>query len=696
MKTLLLEVGAEEIPTGYIEPALDALSAKLLEKLDGLRIAHGAAKVFGTPRRLAVMVEAVADKQEPLTSEVTGPPEKVAFDGDGNPTVAAVKFAEKNKIDVKDLNIKETKKGRYLCATVSDQGRPAIDLLEKVFPEVIKAIPFPKTMKWADLKMHFARPVHSLLAMLGEDVVPFTLWNIESGQSTWGHSFTHPKQYRLSSPDEYVKTLKDAGVVPGVDERRDIIRLRVEKLAVEMGGSLLADDELIGINANLVENPLPSAGKFEDKYLEVPKEVLVTAMREHQKYFSVVDDSENLLPYFIAVNNTAVKDMDLVTAGHERVLRARLDDARFFYMADLEDSMEDWTQRLKNVLFQARLGSIFEKAERVAKLAEFIAQEIGADGDEMQRIVRAGQLFKADLESQVVCEFPKLQGVMGRIYALKAGEDAEVAAAIEEHYRPLYSGGTLPETRTGAVLSVAEKIDSICGCFSVGLIPTGASDPYALRRQGIGLALIMLDKQFGFSLNKAIAKSLELLKDKATADMAETASKAIGFIQGRIEHILIEEGFSKDVVASIAAVSVDNAPDVWNRTWALENMKSKPDFEPLAAAFKRVVNIIRKSAKNEDIDGLGLADEGLFEQGEEKELVAALRNVKTGVDNDLENGSYDDALLKIASLRGAVDAFFDNVLVMAEDEKVKRNRLAILKEIWGLFAEFADFSRIST
>jgi glycyl-tRNA synthetase beta chain len=691
MDNLLLEIGAEELPAGYIAPALEAIASNLLKKLSAARIEYGDVKTFGTPRRLAVMVEGVAAKQPTVSKDVLGPPTKVAFDADGQPTMAAVKFAEKVGVPVKALKSQNTEKGSYLSARVTERGVATKTLLKKFLPEVILATPFPKTMKWAELNIQFARPMYSIVALLGSSIVSFGLGNLKSGRHTYGHSFMHPGKVKIDHPGAYLDSLKNVQVIADIEVRKKMVIQEIERAASAVGGKVLPDDELVDIVTNLVEYPIATAGKFDDEFLEIPREILITAMREHQKYFAVIDESGRLMPYFIAVNNTRTKDLDLVATGHQRVLRARLSDAQFFFRSDVKVSFGPWMEKLEGVLFQAKLGSMQEKVGRVKRLAAYLADAEGMDAGFKARVTRAAELCKADLVSQVVVEFPKLQGVMGRVYAGVAGEPDDVATAVEEHYRPTYSGGQLPKTATGAVLAIADKIDSICGCFSVGLIPTGASDPYALRRQGIGIVNIMLDKGFAFSLNDLIVKSLELFHEKADFPIQETVEKVHAFIQNRMAHILVEKGFSKDVVTAVTSAGAENVPNVWQRVKALQDLKGAPDFEPLAAAFKRVVNIIKKTAGGPQ----GQVREDLLSHATEKELFAAFKEVQVQVAELFINGDFEKALLIIASLKDPVDAFFDGVLVMAEDAEVRNNRLALLGSIAALFDQFADFSKLA-
>jgi glycyl-tRNA synthetase beta chain len=687
MNPLLLEIGTEEIPAGYIQPALAALAENLTRKLTRARIDYGAVKTYGTPRRLVVAIEDLADRQRSITEEVLGPPERIAFDDQGNATVPARKFAEKVGVALPRLKVVETEKGRYLCAKITDAGKPAKTLLKELLPEAILEIPFPKTMRWSDLTISFARPIQSVLALLGGAVVAFTLGGrLKSGRQAWGHMFMRHKKITIDHADQYIERMREAQVIVDIDARREMVRAEIEAAAKDLGGTILEDEGLLDINTNLVEIPIASGGRFDDVFIELPPEILITSMREHQKYFALVDGGGKLMPCFVAVNNTRANDLALVAKGHQRVLRARLSDAQFFYRADLKGNMDQWREQLKGVLFQAKLGSMFAKVRRVENLGAWLADTV--DGNLKSRVVRAAQLCKTDLVSEVVGEFPNLQGVMGRIYALAAKEDQDVAAAIEEHYRPTYSGGPLPATRTGALLAIADKLDTICGCFSVDLVPTGASDPYALRRQGIGIVQIMLQQQFGFCLSEAVAASV---KHFETPKADEVAAAVITFLRNRIAHMLAEEGFVKDVIAAVIDVSVDHIPNVWQRVAALQTMKGDADFEPLAAAFKRVVNILRKA----EVAPADAVNAALFEVPAENSLFEACKGVAAKVDQQLAAADFDNALRSIATLRGAVDRFFEDVMVMAEDPKLRQNRLALLQSIAALFGQIADFSKIA-
>ncbi len=538
-----------------------------------------------------------------------------------------------------------------------------------------------------------------MTALYGSQIIPFVFGSVKSGRYVRGHYFMCPQKIKINHPDDYVAALKDAKVIADINERRCDVKNKIDASAAAIGGKVLQDDELLDIVTNLVEYPAPVIGRFDDDFLSLPPEILITAMREHQKYFALVDDKGSLLPAFVAVNNTVAKDMDLVADGHGRVIRARLADARFFYDSDSAAAMEDWVEKLNGVTFQAKLGTMHAKVLRVQNLAEVISDKVLEGGSHTEAppalkayAGRAALLSKADLVSEVVGEFPKLQGVMGRIYAQAAGEPSEVSAAIEEHYRPTYSGGTLPQSFTGAVVSIADKLDSICGFFSVGLVPTGASDAYALRRQGIGIIQIMAANGFAFSLGEAVLHGLSLYTIPDTDKRLAVKSQVIEFLKNRIIRMLVDEGYPKDIVQAVTHVSVDNIPLVWDRIRALETLKSKADFGALAGTFKRVGNIIRKAGT----ETIGAVSKALFKEESEVALYQACREADQEISERLGKQDLTGALIKVASLKVPVDTFFDDVMVMAEDETLRNNRLALLGQVANLFNQFADFSKIAT
>jgi glycyl-tRNA synthetase beta chain len=704
MEPLLVEIGTEEIPAGYIGPALSAFSDHLLRHLEENRIDHGAAKVFGTPRRLAVRIEAVAERQKPQVTEQVGPPERAAFDENGGFTMAARKFAEKNNVSPQKLSVKETEKGRYVVARKTDPGRATRTILKDSLPGIILAIPFPKTMRWADVSIYFARPIHSLAALLGSRVISCQVGDVRSGRYSFGHRFLHPKKIKLENAYDYSGALSDAWVIADISRRQAMMEEQMGVAVKPVKGRVLPDAQLVETVTQLVEYPATVLGEFDKRFLELPREVLITAMREHQRYFAVVDENEAVMPYFLAVNNTLARDMALVTKGHERVLKARLEDARFFFRTDRKISLDEMSEKLRHVLFQADLGSVYDKVSRVRRVAASLARQLAIGDAAAADLDRAAWLSKSDLVSHMVDEFPKLQGVMGRIYARAAGEAEVVCQAIEEHYRPTASGAMLPRSLAGSLLSISDKIDSICGCFLVGLVPTGASDPYALRRQAIGLLQVILANRFSLSVEKLVETSLSTfssdsgeVQPKVSQETAR--EQACGFLTARLAHILEAEGISKDGVAAVMAVSEnDPVPVMAEKARALERLKAEAEFDTLAVGFKRVVNIIRK-ADPADIpagDGQGRVDAALFEYEAESALFKEFNAIAETVHQYLQQGRIDAAFSSVATLRQSVDRFFDDVLVMSDDAARRRNRLALLDRISRLFALLADFSRIST
>ena len=696
-KRLLIEIVTEELPAGYIMPALEAMEDMMDRELSRARIEHGKAQRFGTPRRLAVLIHDVAERQNSVTEEIVGPPKKVAFDDTGQPTKAALGFAKSQGVAVSKLTTKATAKGDYVCVKKTNRGQVSHKVLRTIIPEMINAIPFPKSMRWGDLSLTFARPIHAIVALLDDKVISFKLEATKSGRRTLGHRFMHPKCLSIANASEYLSALQPAHVVADIAERKAMIEDQIARAADSLGGKILPDDELLETVTNLVEYVCVSAGRFDKSFLAVPSEVLITAMREHQKYFAVIDPGDKLLPCFVAVNNTLAEDMAVVTTGHEWVLRARLEDARFFFEADTKAPFPKMVEKLKGVTFQAKLGSMFDKVCRVQKMAEHLAQLAAPDRE--TTLSRAAWLCKADLTSQMVGEFPKLQGVMGRIYAARSGEPNPVCRAIEEHYMPIRAGGILPQTLPGALLSIADKLDTICACFGIGLVPTGTTDPYALRRHAAGIIQILLNRKLSISLSTLINSSFELLKGEISEDAEQTARKVLTFFRHRMEYLLVEQGFSKDLIAAVVSTSVDDIRVVIKRAEALARLKTKPDFDSLAIAFKRVVNIIKQAREKKEVAAdraMAKTDPSLFQDICEDTLNKALQKVKGEISEDVQKGIFDKALLAVSRLKEPIDGFFDGVMVLTDDKRIKENRLALLSEIADLFALFADFSKIST
>jgi glycyl-tRNA synthetase beta chain len=685
-KELFLEIGTEEIPAGFLPKAMADMEGLIRTAFENAHIEFGTIRTLATPRRLALAVSDVAEKQPTLHTRALGPAKAVAFDADGQPTKAAQGFARGQGVTVEQLTIVETEKGLYLCAEKEQTGRPTAELLTEILPKLLASIPFKKSMRWKDLDVRFARPVHWIVALFDGSVVPFSFGNVASGSQSRGHRFMANNAFPVRDFAHYLEECERHFVIPDPEKRKEIIRREIERVAKTSGGSVLPDEELLEQVAHLVEYPSAVLGTFNPDFLRVPKEVLITSMRSHQRYFSLVDGAGRLLPAFITINNTLTEDPTVVVKGNERVLRARLSDARFFFEEDQKIKLETRVEALKSVVYQAKLGTSYEKMERFRALAEGLAEELAPTLRE--KTARAAYLCKADLVSGMVGEFPEVQGVMGREYALLEGEDLAVATAIAEHYLPIQAGGELPAGDIGAFVSIADKIDTICGCFGVGLIPTGTADPYALRRSAIGVLNILLGRGYRVSLRALVGRSVALLAAKLTRPQSEAEADVLEFIRLRFFNLLTGQGYSQDVVDAALAASFDDPLDALARVKALAELKGRADFEPLAVAFKRVVNIIKGGVT-------APVDPALFEAPCEGALFAALQAAGDEVASCVGRGAYGEALRTIAALRDPVDAFFTGVMVMAPDERVRTNRLALLTQVARLFAGIADFARIA-
>jgi len=690
-KELLLEIGTEEIPAAFLPKALKDMERIITKEFSENRIGHGRIKTMGTPRRLLLSVKNVDERQEDQLLEKVGPSTKVAFDEGGKPTKAAIGFARGQGIDVSELEIIETPKGKQICSRKKITGENTKTILTDLLPRFILSIPFRKSMRWMDLDVRFARPIHWILALFGDEVVPFRIENIASGDTSRGHRFMAPEPFDVSSLEDYLEKIKERFVVVDPGERKNIILAESEKAAKDVSGFVLENDDLLEEVSFLVEYPSVVRGSFDREYLALPKEVLTTAMMKHQKYFPVVDAHGDLLPYFITINNTLARDPSVVTRGNEKVIRARLADARFFFEEDQKTPLENRLENLKDVVFHSSLGTSYEKVERFREIAKDISTKIdfSSPASSLATVDMTATLCKADLETKMVCEFAELQGIMGREYALIQDEDPIVAKAIYEHYLPVSAGGELPETDEGSIVSIADKMDTIVGFFGINLVPTGTADPFALRRQALGIINIIINKDYHLELDELVDKSISILAGKLKRTGEETKSDVMNFLKGRFENQLISQGYSYDVVDSVLSEGVSDIVQSLKRIEAMEAFKKHPDFEPLAVAFKRVVNILK------DFEG-GSIDTSVFDSNAEDNLYHAFIDIRETANGCIDEGRYSDALSKMASLRKPVDTFFDEVMVMAEDEKIRLNRLSLLKDISKLFHRIADFSRIVT
>jgi len=684
---LLFEIGTEEIPAGFLSKAVVDMKDIIRKSLTERRIAFEGIKCLATPRRLVLYIADLAPKQEDQTIEKLGPSKKSAFDENGQPTKAAAGFARGQGLEVSRLETITTEKGEYLGVRKTIAGQPTKELLPDILKDFMLSIPFRKSMRWANYDLRFARPVHWILALYNGDVVPLKIENIESGNTSRGHRFMSHAPFTVTDFKDYLNKARENFVIVDPDERKKLILEKAQQSASEAGGKLFYTDDLLETISFLVEYPVIVRGGFEDEFLKIPKEVLTTTMISHQKYFPITNDEGKLIPYFIAVSNTKPRDIAVVAKGNERVLRARLADASFFFEEDKKVPLEDRVESLKKVVFHTLLGTSHKKVMRFRKLAVKIASKVKPSLK--KNVDRAALLAKADLESLMVGEFSELQGIMGREYALLAGEKNEIANAIYEHYLPLVAGGDLPQTEEGAIVGIADKIDTISGFFGVGLPPTGTADPYALRRQALGIINIILSHRYSLGLNFLIDESLALLNDVLKKPAEEVKKDILEFFKGRLQNQLIAQGYAYDTVDAVLSVEIDELVEVIEKIKALQEFRQNPDFEPISIAFKRVDNILK------DFHG-GQFDVNLLSDEAEINLFSHFDNIRLRVEKGFAEKDFSAALNKLAALRPHVDAFFDKVMVMDKDEKVRFNRLSLLSEISDLFHKIADFSKIVT
>ncbi len=694
-KELILEIGTEEIPALFLEKAREDLGSILSGELCDKGIELGEMEILYTPRRLSVRVSGLERKQKDRTTENFGPPKRIAFDESGEPTKAALGFARSQKVDVEELVIAKRDNGEFLCVRRTVKGRKTSSVLKEILPGVISSVPFRKSMRWGSGKLTFARPIRWIAAVYDGKPVRFSVENIKSSDQSFGHRFTSPKSFRVASWENYLKTLEKNNVVPDPGKRKEVIERDTETAAKKIGGVVKEDPELLETVVNLVEHPTVLVGEFEKKYLSLPEEVLISVMKNHQKYFPVYSEKTGkLLSSFIFVCGTPVKDKKVVVRGNERVIRARLNDAEFFFSEDTKKNLGDYTEELESMVFLSDIGSYRGKVERMRALA--------ADMFANPALERAAQLSKSDLATQMVFEFAELQGVMGKYYSLASGEKKAVANAIEEQYMPLTRTGELPRTRTGALLSIVDKTDNICSCFIADLVPTGSSDPYALRRQTLGIIRIAIEKKFDVSLSAILERNIKLVLDSTDAQktrrgkLSEEKLKEniLAFFSERFRNLMTESGYERNIVESVISAGFDNPLDAYHRINALGKFARRKDFDTLATGFKRVFNI----AKTRPSSPL---DKKLFKQKAEKDLHRAFTKTQTAVLKRLADsekapgqGDYLSSLESIKTLANPIDQFFDAVMVMDKDQKIRDNRLALLNEIKDLFFMIADFSKI--
>jgi glycyl-tRNA synthetase beta chain len=683
---LLFELGTEELPPVALKRLSDALTREFIAGLDNAGLEYGEVKSFAAPRRLGILISDCATSQPDKDVERKGPAVKAAFDADGNPTKAAEGFARSCGTTVDQLERVDTPKGEWLIFNLHQAGKSAAELLPEIADNALNKLPIPKRMRWGASEAQFVRPVHWLLFLHGDQVVPCTILDAEAGNLTYGHRFHHPDAIEISSPNEYAVRLEEQGfVIADFSSRREKIRKHVEQTAASLGGRADMDEELLDEVTALNEWPIPIAGTFEEKYLEVPHEALVYTMKLNQKYFPMFDANGGLMNHFITIANIDSPKPEVIKEGNERVVRPRLSDAMFFWTQDGKKRLEDHQESLKSVVFQQKLGSMYEKSERVAALAATIAEQTGAD---VELAHRAGMLSRCDLMTEMVYEFAAMQGIMGRYQAGRDGENPELAQAMEEFYLPRFSGDQLPQSQTGIAISLAEKLDTLVGIFGIGMKPTGDKDPFALRRAALGALRIMLERELPLNLRQLLEAACNALGDKV--ENSHVVTEVYDFMIERLKGIYQDRSISVNVFEAVAAVKPDSTADFDRRISAVVAFGKLPEAESLAAANKRIRNILKKSGITID----GNVDPALFENSEEKALFEKISAKRQEVGPLLDNFDYESTLVTLAELKEPVDHFFDEVMVMADDEAVRNNRLALLNSLSSLFLGVADVSRL--
>lgn len=689
MNKYLLEIGTEELPAQEIDHALEQLRDNMEKLLKEERIQFEKIETYGSPRRLVLTIEGLADRQDDLQSKVRGPNKRIAYDEDGNPSKALQGFMRGQKIDLSQVILEEYNGEDYIYANILKEGQETSLVLAENMAGIIKSINFPKSMKWGGKNLRFARPIRWIVSMMNEEVIDFSLEGIKVGRVTRGHRFLGEDRIELNTVEEYFEKLEDNYCLVDFKERKDIIKVQAEKLAKEKGGNLLIREGLLDEVAYLVEYPTAAIGRIKEDYLSLPREVIITPMQEQLRFFPLVDDKNRLLPYFITIRNGNKEHLDLVVKGNEKVLGARLEDAKFFYEEDIKQPLEAYVDRLKTVVFQDKLGTMYDKTIRVQSLARRIGDYLAVGEETQANLHRAAYLAKADLVTNMVGEFAELQGKMGMEYAKNSEENEIVSLAVYEQYLPRFSGDDLPTTTAGAILSIADKLDNIAGSFAIGLQPTGSQDPYGLRRQALGIINIILDRRLSLSLEKIIDFILFIYVEENNLifNYDDIKDKVFTFFNGRIKNMLMDMEIRYDIVDGVISTGIDDIYDLTLRAEKINAYLEEEGFEDVISTFNRVVTLAKKSVQ-EDIR------EDLFVEEAEVELYKAFNSIREDVKYYLREKEYEKALDVFMALREPVDKFFDKVMVMVEDEEVRENRLGLLGIISKTMLSICDLSKL--
>ncbi|MFA7533587.1 MAG: glycine--tRNA ligase subunit beta [Tissierellaceae bacterium] len=688
VKKYLLEIGVEELPARFVNDALNQLRSNMINLLDGHRFEYDSIVVYSTPRRLTIIVDGLSDVKESLEEVVKGPAKKIAFDGNENPTKALMGFMKGQGVDISSIYVDEYNGVDYVYAKTVKKVKSLEEVLVKNIPNVIKSINFPKSMKWGGKNIRFARPIRWLVSILDHKVLTFDLEGIVASNITRGHRFLGDSRIEIRHVDEYVDILKENFVIVDQEERKDIIKYGSERLVKERGGNLQQDEDLLDEVTNIVEYPMPIIGRIKDEYLSLPVDVVITPMKEHLRFFPVLDDKNRLLPYFVTVRNGNRDHIDIVIKGNEKVLGARLEDAKFFYMEDMKQPLSSYVEELDKITFQEKLGTLLDKTKRVQKLGEKIGAYLEVWEETKKNINRAGYLSKADLVTKMVSEFTELQGKMGMEYAKSSGENEIVSLAIYEQYLPRFFDDELPSTTAGTVLSMADKMDTIAGLYAIDIHPTGSQDPFGLRRMALGIINIIIDRKLSLSIRELIENALYIYVDinSLAFDYDKVRDEVIEFFNGRIRSMFIDMGIRYDIVDAIIASNIDDIYDMKIRANKLNEWLKKEGLSEILHAFNRVTNLSEKAITDEVKRDLLTEDE--------IELYESFNAIEEKVEASIAKKEYDKALDFLAILREPIDSFFDKVMVMAEDEKLRNNRLGLLKKIHDTMIQICDLSKI--
>jgi glycyl-tRNA synthetase beta chain len=687
-REFLLEIGVEELPARYIKDAVGQLKGNMEKLLKEERLSYQSIHTYSTPRRLTVIVKGMAEEGESQQDLVKGPAAKIAYDQDGNPTRALQGFMRGQGVTEENIKTMDHNGDEYIYAAVNKSGKPLQSVLEEGLEEVIKGITFPKSMRWGGKNLRFARPIRWLVAILDNGVLPFELEGIRAGNITRGHRFLGSQSIQIDQIDSYEKQLKDNFVIVDQEERKDIIRLKAEKLAKEKGGSIQKDEELLDEVTNLVEYPTPIIGRIKEEYLGLPFDVITTPMKEHLRYFPVLDDKGRLLPYFVTVRNGDSQHEETVVKGNEKVLGARLEDARFFYKDDVSIPLEEYVEKLKTLTFQEKLGTVYDKTNRIMRLVEKIGGYLEVGEETEKNLQRASFLSKADLVTKMVTEFTELQGKIGMEYAQESGENEIVSLAIHEQYMPRFSGDELPTTTAGAILSIGDKLDSICGLFAIGIKPTGSQDPFALRRAAIGIINIIMEKKLNISLLELIDFSLYIYVEEngLACDYNKVRGEIKEFFMGRVRNLFLDAGMPYDVVDSVISTGGDNIYDMKIRVEKLSSWFESEDVGEILTAFNRLSTMATKTESTEVKRDLLTSDE--------IKLYDDFNNIEEKVEAHISKKEYDKAMMLLGTLKDSINDYFDKVMVMVEDEELKENRLSLLRRIYLKMMKVCDLTYI--